>query len=209
MLRNSTPRSLLLIDEFGKGTQVPDARKRHFLKKSFDKCSLRAHVTLPCVRVHESESKREREREREQEREYKKGGTRERCIDTSHVCQCLNPKPSTLNSLAMVWRCWPLPLGTWMPGLTSARGPFASRTSMSSLFRFLCEGVTERERGTTRSKKSRYVRCMWHSPSSMGALPALPRRWAPAKLKYMHVCVCVHSATCCPKTKTSASTPWQ
>ena len=27
MLRNSTPRSLLLIDEFGKGTQVSDARR--------------------------------------------------------------------------------------------------------------------------------------------------------------------------------------
>jgi hypothetical protein len=82
MLRNSTPRSLLLIDEFGKGTQVPDARKRHFLKKSFDKCSLRAHVTLPCVRVHESESKREREREREREskRESTRKGAQERDV---------------------------------------------------------------------------------------------------------------------------------
>ena len=77
MLRNSTPRSLLLIDEFGKGTQVPDARKRHFLKKSFDKCSLRAHVTLPCARAHESESKRERERERARERVQERGHKRE------------------------------------------------------------------------------------------------------------------------------------
>jgi hypothetical protein len=51
MLRNSTPRSLLLIDEFGKGTQVSDARR---------------------ARERERESQRERVKERghkERERE--------------------------------------------------------------------------------------------------------------------------------------------